>query len=95
MTPASLAFGSVTTGTTSASQIVTVTNTGASALTVTGATLGGTNPTQFIRTEHLRDGRTGRLLHHQRCVRSDHCRSEGSHAEHRPQRGGNALRSSR
>ena len=47
VTPTSLDFGSVTTGTTSASQDVTVTNTGQSDLIVSGATLGGTDPTLF------------------------------------------------
>ena len=47
LAPASLAFGSVTTGTASASQTVTVSNTGASDLAVTGATLVGANPGEF------------------------------------------------
>ena len=48
--PTSLDFGSVTTGTTSTSQDVTVTNTGQADLTVTGATLGGTDSGQFTIT---------------------------------------------
>ncbi len=50
VTPASLAFGSVTTNTTSASQDVTVTNAGQADLIVSGATLGGTDATQFTIT---------------------------------------------
>jgi FtsP/CotA-like multicopper oxidase with cupredoxin domain len=47
VTPTSLDFGSVATGTPSASQTVTVGNTGASDLTVSGVTLGGTDAAQF------------------------------------------------
>ena len=43
----SAAFGSVRVGTTPPAQTVTVTNTGTSPLSVTGLTLGGTNPTEF------------------------------------------------
>ncbi|HEX5826160.1 MAG TPA: choice-of-anchor D domain-containing protein [Candidatus Limnocylindrales bacterium] len=50
--PTSLDFGSVTTGTTSASQDVTVSNTGQADLTVTGATIGGTDPTLFSITSN-------------------------------------------
>jgi Ca2+-binding RTX toxin-like protein len=48
--PASLAFGSVTSGTTSASQPVTVTNTGSAPLLVGVVSLTGANPTQFTVT---------------------------------------------
>jgi Ca2+-binding RTX toxin-like protein len=47
VSPAALAFGSAVNGTTSASQAITVTNTGTASLIVSGVTLGGTDPTQF------------------------------------------------
>ena len=48
--PNSLAFGNVIIGASSASQAVTITNTGTSSLSISSATLGGTNPGQFSRT---------------------------------------------
>ncbi len=45
-----IALGSVQVGTTSAAQIVTLTNTGTAALTISGITLGGTNAGDFART---------------------------------------------
>ena len=47
MAPASLAFGTVTTGTLSTTQAITVTNNGNANLSVSGVTLTGTNPTEF------------------------------------------------
>src|SRR5439155_1744040 len=47
---APLAFGNQNTGTTSAPQTVTVSNTGNANLVVSGVTLGGTNPDQFAQT---------------------------------------------
>ena len=47
VTPTALAFGNVVVGTTTAAQTVTVTNAGTSPLTVSGLTLGGTNPAEF------------------------------------------------
>jgi hypothetical protein len=48
--PTFLAFGSQTVGTSSAAQLVRVTNTGAVALPITGITLAGANPAQFSKT---------------------------------------------
>jgi hypothetical protein len=50
VSPASLAFGSQNTGTTSAVQVITVSNTGGANLVVSGVALVGTNPGQFART---------------------------------------------
>ena len=47
VSPASLAFGTVTTGTLSTTQNITVSNTGNANLSVSGVTLTGTNPTEF------------------------------------------------
>ncbi len=47
VTPTSLAFGSVTAGTTSAAKIVTVSNTGTSPLGIKSVALAGSNPGQF------------------------------------------------
>ncbi|KAA6462015.1 choice-of-anchor D domain-containing protein [Acidobacteria bacterium AB60] len=54
-TPASLTFSSPL-NTASAAQVVTVTNTGTSALTLTGITLGGTNIGQFQQTNNCTIG---------------------------------------
>ena len=48
--PASLPFGNQVVGTTSATQAITVTNTGTANLTVTGATLGGADAASFTIT---------------------------------------------
>jgi M6 family metalloprotease-like protein len=50
VTPASQAFGSVTTGTTSATQNITVTNSGSASLSVTGVALTGVDLSQFAVT---------------------------------------------
>lgn len=47
LNPTSLAFGSVTTGTSSGSQTVTLTNTGTASLTITSIALSGANANQF------------------------------------------------
>ena len=49
LTPASLSF-TVTTGTTSAAQSVTLSNTGNTALSISGITIAGTNPNDFSET---------------------------------------------
>lgn len=48
--PASLPFADQLVATTSATQAITVTNTGNANLVVTGVTVAGTNPTQFVAT---------------------------------------------
>jgi hypothetical protein len=48
LTAASLSFGATTVGTSSASQQVTLTNTGGAALTITSIALTGTNASQFV-----------------------------------------------
>ena len=50
LSPASLAFGNVTTGTTSAAQTVTLSNPGTAALSITGITITGANTAQFAQT---------------------------------------------
>jgi hypothetical protein len=50
--PASLSFGNVLVGITSAAKTVTVSNTGAVALPISSITLGGSNPAQFTRTHN-------------------------------------------
>jgi hypothetical protein len=77
LNPASLGFGTVRTGTTSASQTVTLTSSGNAALTVDGLSLGGANPADFaIPRHHLwplpGDAAAGRDLH---C----HCRIPPNH----------------
>jgi len=52
ITPASLAFGAQTTGTTSAPQIITVSNTGNGTLTISAPSLGGANANQFNFTNN-------------------------------------------
>lgn len=47
LAPTSVAFASQTTGTTSAPTTVTLTNSGNAALTITGISIAGTNPTDF------------------------------------------------
>ena len=49
-TPTSLTFGTMQVGTTSASQAVTLTNTGLIPLSFTSATIGGINPANFAQT---------------------------------------------
>jgi len=50
LSPGALSFGSVNTGVTSAAQMLTLSNTGNAALTISGITIGGTNPTDFAET---------------------------------------------
>ncbi|MBB5319376.1 choice-of-anchor D domain-containing protein [Tunturibacter empetritectus] len=50
LSPTSLSFGDVTTGSTSASQSITLSNPGTSALTLTGLSVTGTNTTKFAQT---------------------------------------------
>ncbi|MGB6624246.1 MAG: choice-of-anchor D domain-containing protein [Candidatus Acidiferrum sp.] len=50
LAPTSLSFGSLTVGTTSASQSITLTNSGTASLTISGITLAGTNPGDFHQT---------------------------------------------
>jgi uncharacterized repeat protein (TIGR01451 family) len=50
LTPATLDFGSLATGTTSAGQNVTVTNAGTAALIISSISLTGSNPADFART---------------------------------------------
>jgi len=47
LAPTSLTFAATTTGTSSAAQNITLTNTGNAALTISGISLGGANPTAF------------------------------------------------
>jgi hypothetical protein len=50
LSPATLSFGSVTSGVTSSAQMLTLSNTGNAALTISGITIGGANPTDFAET---------------------------------------------
>lgn len=50
LSPATLPFGSLTTGTTSAAQIVTLSNPGTATLSITGISVTGANAAQFART---------------------------------------------
>ena len=50
LSPATLSFGSVNTGVTSAGQMLTLSNTGNAALAISGITIGGTNPADFAET---------------------------------------------
>jgi Abnormal spindle-like microcephaly-assoc'd, ASPM-SPD-2-Hydin len=50
LSPTSLVFGAQAVGTTSASQSVTLTNSGTAPLTITGITVAGTNAADFART---------------------------------------------
>jgi hypothetical protein len=50
LAPASIAFGNQTVGSTSGSQVITVTNSGTAALTLTGATMSGANASAFNLT---------------------------------------------
>jgi len=50
LSPTTLSFGSVNTGVTSAAQMLTLSNTGNAALTISGITIGGANPTDFAET---------------------------------------------
>ena len=52
ISPATLSFGNQTAGTTSAGQVVTLRNTGSGALSITGITITGTNPTEFSQTNN-------------------------------------------
>jgi len=52
-TPASIDFGSQTVGTTSATIVVTMKNTGAADMTISGVSLGGVDATQFQRGVNL------------------------------------------
>jgi Abnormal spindle-like microcephaly-assoc'd, ASPM-SPD-2-Hydin len=52
LSPTSLAFGNQTVGTTSAAKIVTLSNTGNAALTITGISLTGTSSTSFAQTNN-------------------------------------------
>ena len=50
LTPTSLAFGSLAVWSVSPAQVVTMTNTGGSPLTISGISLGGSNPFNFTQT---------------------------------------------
>ena len=50
VTPSALAFGNLKVGTTSASKVVTVINRGTTTIALGAQTLGGANPTNFVRT---------------------------------------------
>jgi hypothetical protein len=50
VTSSALAFGAITKGTTSAAKVVTVINNRSAALTISGITLGGTNPGDFLKS---------------------------------------------
>ncbi|MGD0646461.1 MAG: choice-of-anchor D domain-containing protein [Acidobacteriaceae bacterium] len=50
LSPGTLSFGSVTSGVTSSAQTLTLSNTGNAALTVSGITIGGANPSDFAET---------------------------------------------
>ncbi len=50
LTPASLAFGNLAVWSVSPAQVVTMTNTGGSPLTISGISLGGSNPFNFTQT---------------------------------------------
>ena len=52
LTPTSLSFGSVNIGSVSPGQIVTIDNTSGAAITLTGISFTGTNPTSFTRLEN-------------------------------------------
>ena len=52
LSPASLGFGNVTTGSTSASQSITLSNPGSTALTLTGVSISGANATKFAQTNN-------------------------------------------
>lgn len=52
LTPASLNFGKVTVGTTSASKLATLTNTGSSAVAISGIQITGTDPDDFAETNN-------------------------------------------
>src|SRR6266702_1688502 len=52
LSPASLPFGSLTTGTTSAAQTVTLSNPGTAALSITGISITGANTAQFAQTSN-------------------------------------------
>jgi len=52
LTPVSVAFGNQAVNTTSGTQTVTLTNSGAAALTITGIALTGTNPGSFAQTNN-------------------------------------------
>ena len=52
LSPTSLTFTSQTTGTTSAAQTVTVTNSGTASLTISGLSLAGTNPGDYGQTNN-------------------------------------------
>ncbi|MGD0801205.1 MAG: choice-of-anchor D domain-containing protein [Terracidiphilus sp.] len=52
LSPASLAFASTNVGVSSAAQLVTLTNSGTAALTLSSVTVGGTNPTSFLATNN-------------------------------------------
>ena len=59
VTPATIPFGAQPINTTSAAQVVTVTNTGAAPLVITRISLGGTNPGRFAQTNNCPIGGTG------------------------------------
>ena len=50
LSPGTLSFGSVTSGMTSSAQMLTLSNAGTAALTISGITLGGANPSDFAET---------------------------------------------
>jgi len=59
VSPATIPFGAQPINTTSAAQVVTVTNTGAAPLVITRISLGGTNPGRFAQTNNCPIGGTG------------------------------------
>jgi trimeric autotransporter adhesin len=50
LSPSTLSFGNVTSGVTSSAQMLTLSNTGNAALTISGITIGGANPSDFAET---------------------------------------------
>jgi hypothetical protein len=50
LSPGTLSFGSVASGVTSSAQMLTLSNTGNAALTISGITIGGANPSDFAET---------------------------------------------
>jgi hypothetical protein len=50
VSPTNLSFGSLAVGSTSAAQIITIKNNGTTAITLNGNTIGGTNPSSFVKS---------------------------------------------
>jgi len=59
VSPAMIPFGAQSINTTSAAQVVTVTNTGAAPVVISRISLGGTNPGRFAQTNNCPIGGTG------------------------------------